>query len=180
VDAISHAEASAVAHCGRNDAADSALTRALQWLRSWLSGPSLSQACQATPQPSAPVAGGLDDEARWTDVEPLPLCARSILALSDALDRHPHSRSAFGWLAVVEKALATGKRNPLEAVSAQVLRQAVRQLEAFVDLRRHRDLVPLYLHMRRGVQRSVPIIADVVEQTAGSDYPGRPHERGPQ
>lgn len=95
-----------------------------------------------------------DQDAAWVDVEPMPLTNRTVRAFRSVLDRHPGARTAFRWLTVIENDLSSGRSDPIAGCSPWVLRQAIGQLEALVDLRREHDLVPLYLHMLRGAQRN--------------------------
>ena len=97
-----------------------------------------------------------EPESQWTGVEPIPLSPFGGEVLTEVLDRHAQSRSAFCSLALVEHALRSGKVDPLATLSPWVLRQAKQQLEAIADIRRERQLVPLYLHLRRAAHSAAP------------------------
>src|SRR5205814_484377 len=134
-------------------------------LKEWMAGPWTRALHLESRQTTAPVSGnGESSSLPWLDVEPLPMGAWSIDALSRALDRNPRSRSVFGSLALVENMLVSGTGDPMKDLSPWILRQAMRQLEALADIRRERDLVSVYLHLRRAAHRvDVPTVHGPVE-----------------
>lgn len=152
-----------------------AVARAAHWLGELISGEALMQ--RRKPMLLAPAAqpqSKPEPESEWTGVEPMPLSHFGGEVLTEVLDRHPQSRSAFCSLALVEHALGSGKVDPLATLSPWVLRQAQQQLEAIADIRRERQLVPLYLHLRSAAHSAGPTVGSAVTDAEGPCVPPAP------
>lgn len=152
-----------------------AVARVTHWLGELLSGEALLQRRKPTLlAPATQPESKPEPESEWTGVEPMPLSHFGGEVLTEVLDRHPQSRSAFCSLALVEHALRSGKVDPLATLSPWVLRQAKQQLEAIADIRRERQLVPLYLHLRRAAHSAGPAAGSAVTGAEGPCLPPAP------
>lgn len=151
-----------------------AVARVAHWLGELLSGEALLQRRKPTLLAPATQPESDPEQSQWIGVEPLPLSHFGGEVLTEVLNRHPQSRSAFCSLALVEHALRSGKVDPLATLSPWVLRQAKQQLEAIADIRRERQLVPLYLHLRRAAHSAVAPAGSAVTGSEGPCLPPAP------